>query len=36
MAGERGSEFRDPPKVREMARRYKAIQQQAGDACLMK
>ena len=36
MAGERGSEFRDPPKVREIARRYKAIQQQAGDACLMK
>ena len=36
MAGERGSEFRDPPKVRDMAKRYKAIQQQAGEACMMK
>ena len=36
LSGERGSEFRDPPKVRESAKRYQAIQQQAGAACFMK
>lgn len=36
LAGERGAEFRDPPGVRDMARRYKALQQQANDACFVK
>lgn len=36
LAGERGSEFRDPPTVRAMAKRYKAILQQANDACFVK
>ena len=36
LGGERGAEFRDPPVVRDMAKRYKAIQQQANDACFVK
>jgi hypothetical protein len=36
LGGERGAEFRDPPMVRDMAKRYKAIQQQANDACFVK
>jgi hypothetical protein len=36
LGGERGAEFRDPPAVRDMAKRYKAIQQQANDACFVK
>lgn len=36
LAGERGAEFRDPPDVRSMARKYKNIQQQANAACFVK
>jgi hypothetical protein len=36
LAGERGAEFRDPPMVRDMAKRYKAIQQAANGACFVK
>lgn len=36
LAGERGAEFRDPPMVREMAKRYRGILQQANDACFIK
>lgn len=36
LGGERGGEFRDPPGVREMARSYKAIKQQANAACFVK
>ena len=36
LSGERGSEFRDPPTVRAMARRYKTILDQANDACFVK
>ncbi|MFC4929179.1 hypothetical protein [Massilia sp. GCM10023247] len=33
MAGERGALFRDPPPVKEMASKYKAIQASANKAC---
>ena len=33
MAGERGAVFRDPPPVKEMANKYKAIQASANKAC---
>jgi lysyl-tRNA synthetase class II len=33
MAGERGAVFRDPPSVKEMASKYKAIQAEAHKAC---
>ncbi|MFC5458222.1 hypothetical protein [Massilia niabensis] len=33
MAGERGAVFRDPPPVKEMAVKYKAIQAEANKAC---
>jgi hypothetical protein len=36
LGGERGGEFRDPPGVREMAKGYKAIRQQANAACFVK
>lgn len=36
LGGERGAEFRDPPEVRNMARRYKGVQQQANEACFVK
>jgi hypothetical protein len=36
LGGERGAEFRDPPEVRNMAKRYKGVQQQANDACFVK
>lgn len=36
LRGERGAEFRDPPEVRSMAKRYKGVQQQANDACFVK
>ena len=36
LSGERGAEFRDPPEVRNMARRYKGVQQQANEACFVK
>jgi hypothetical protein len=36
LGGERGAEFRDPAEVRNMAKKYKNIQQQANDACFVK
>jgi hypothetical protein len=33
MAGERGAVFRDPPPVKEMASKYKALQASANKAC---
>lgn len=33
MAGERGAVFRDPPSVKEMASKYKALQASANKAC---
>ncbi len=33
MAGERGAVFRDPPPVKEMASKYKALQAGANKAC---
>jgi hypothetical protein len=36
LGGERGAEFRDPPAVRSMAKKYKGVQQQANDACFVK
>ena len=36
LGGERGAEFRDPPEVRSMARKYKGVQQQANEACFVK
>ncbi len=36
LSGERGAEFRDPPGVRSMAKRYKGVQQQANEACFVK
>jgi hypothetical protein len=36
LGGERGAEFRDPPEVRNMAKKYKSIQQQANNACFVK
>jgi len=33
MAGERGAMFRDPPQVKEMANKYKAILASANQAC---
>ena len=33
MAGERGAVFRDPPEVKEMANKYKAILASANKAC---
>ena len=36
LGGERGAEFRDPPEVRNMAKRYKGVQQQANEACFVK
>lgn len=35
LGGERGAEFRDPPEIRGMARKYKSIQQQANVACFV-
>jgi hypothetical protein len=36
LGGERGAEFRDPPGVREKAKNYKTIKQQANNACFVK
>ncbi|MEO5660295.1 MAG: hypothetical protein ABIQ90_10955 [Polaromonas sp.] len=36
LGGERGAEFRDPANVKEMARKYKAIETRAADACFVK
>jgi hypothetical protein len=36
LGGERGAEFRDPPEVRGMAKKYKGVQQQANEACFVK
>jgi hypothetical protein len=36
LGGERGAEFRDPPEVRNMAKKYKNIQEQANAACFVK
>jgi hypothetical protein len=33
MGGERGAVFRDPPSVKEMASKYKALQASANKAC---
>jgi len=33
MAGERGALFRDPPPVKDMANKYKALQASANKAC---
>ena len=33
LAGERGAVFRDPPPVKEMANKYKALQASANKAC---
>ena len=33
LAGERGGMFRDPPSVKEMANKYKALQASANKAC---
>lgn len=35
MAGERGAVFRDPPNVKAAAGKYKAIEAEAGKACLV-
>jgi len=35
LGGERGAEFRDPPEVRNLAKKYKGIQQQANSACFV-
>jgi hypothetical protein len=35
LGGERGAEFRDPPEVRNLAKKYKSIQQQANAACFV-
>lgn len=36
LGGERGAEFRDPEWVRELAKKYKAIEQNAKDSCFIK
>lgn len=36
LGGERGAEFRDPEWVRELAKKYKGIQQNANDSCFIK
>lgn len=36
LGGERGAEFRDPKEVRDMARKYRGIQQDANNACFIK
>jgi hypothetical protein len=33
LAGERGAEFRDPPPIKAMANKYKALQASANKAC---
>jgi hypothetical protein len=33
MGGERGAVFRDPPPVKDMANKYKALQASANKAC---
>lgn len=35
LGGERGAEFRDPPMVRDMIKKYKAVQHQANEACFV-
>lgn len=36
LGGERGAEFRDPPSVKDMANKYKALQASANKACYVK
>ena len=36
LGGERGAEFRDPQVVRQMAARYKKIEEDSADACFIK
>jgi hypothetical protein len=36
LGGERGAEFRDPQVVKQMAGRYKKIEEEAADACFIK
>ena len=36
LGGQRGAEFRDPEVVKNMARRYKQIEDEAADACFIK
>lgn len=36
LGGERGSEFRDPASVKQMAGKYKKIEEEAADACFIK
>lgn len=36
LGGERGAEFRDPANVKDMARKYKKIEDNAADACFIK
>lgn len=36
LGGQRGAEFRDPSAVKEMAKRYKTIEENAANACFVK
>ena len=36
LGGERGAEFRDPANVKEMVKKYAAIESNAADACFIK
>ena len=35
LGGERGAEFRDPPAIRDLAKKYKSVQTQANAACFV-
>ena len=36
LGGQRGAEFRDPPNVKAMAKKYKSIEDNVADACFIK
>ncbi len=36
LGGERGAEFRDPEVVKQMAKRYKKIEEESADACFIR